>query len=105
MQASGNTDQPPTCIQTTTLGWSVNCTQTKHSGTEKTLSNTAPKKIAPPGYLSRSIGLVSSAARSAGVDLGAAMKNGQITAVDYAHMIHRCNSSTCALKCQHWSRS
>jgi hypothetical protein len=69
------------------------------------LSSKAQQRQAAPGYLSKSIGLVSSAARAAGVDLGAAMKSGKITAVDYAQMVQRCNSSTCALKCQHWRNS
>ncbi len=69
------------------------------------MPNKAHKTHASPGYLSKSIGLLSYAARAAGVDLGAAMKSGQITAVDYAQMVQRCNSSTCALKCQHWRSS
>lgn len=69
------------------------------------MPDTAHKRNASPGYLSKSIGLVSSAARAAGVDLGAAMKSGKITAVDYAQMVQRCNSSTCSLKCQHWRNS
>ncbi|ANP38583.1 hypothetical protein JL2886_03711 [Phaeobacter gallaeciensis] len=60
------------------------------------------EKLTRPGYLSKSIGLMSTAARAAGVDLGAAMKKGDITAVDYATMVHRCNSSNCARKCEHW---
>ena len=60
------------------------------------------EKLTRPGYLSKSIGLMSTAARAAGVDLGAAMKKGDITAVDYATMVHRCNSSN--RQCAFWRR-
>ncbi|MDE4134206.1 DUF6455 family protein [Phaeobacter sp. QD34_3] len=69
------------------------------------MTKTATKIRPKPGYLSKSIGLLSSTARASGIDLGSAMKQGKITAVDYARMVHTCNSSDCALKCQNWRQS
>lgn len=69
------------------------------------MTNTARKATPKPGYLGKSIGLVSSTARAIGVDMGAAMQNGDITALDYARMLQTCNSSGCGMKCQQWRNS
>ncbi|MEP1328569.1 DUF6455 family protein [Pseudophaeobacter sp.] len=75
------------------------------------MGNTAPTigvsqgKVAPRGLLgdfNRHFWQLRSVARVAGIDLGEAMREGQISESDYAAIVTRCRGAGCAQACAQW---
>lgn len=56
----------------------------------------------PLGDFNQHFWLLRSVAQEAGIDLGEAMREGRITALDYAATVTRCRGAGCANACALW---
>ncbi|MFW8594560.1 DUF6455 family protein [Cribrihabitans neustonicus] len=60
---------------------------------------------APLGSIFRHLWLLKAVADSAGVDLGAALKDGRLNGLDYARMVTSCRGAGCSNSCALWLSS